>query len=429
MIATYEEFIASKRRKHVETGRVATDMHPSLFDFQRATCSWGMRKGRACVFAGTGLGKTYMQVELVRQLSDLRVLVVAPLAVSGQTCQKAAELGIELHPVRSESDASARHAIVNYDRLHLTELESWDAVILDESSILKSHDGKYRKYLQDRFAFTPWRFAFSATPAPNDYMELGTHAEFVGAMTRTEMLAEFFTHDGGETAKWRLKKHGVREFWQWVSGWAACYGKPSDIGFSDDGFELPELNIHTHVVHAPLEATGTLFGPSRVSAMDLHRVGRATSESRVDALTEIVRGEDTEPWLIWCNTNDEHARLLESLPDAVGVKGDDKDTVKEDRLLGFASGKYRVLVTKPSIAGFGMNWQHCARIGFVGVNYSFEQFYQAVRRCWRFGQTREVECHVVTTDHESCVYASLSNKQDAFESMGEHMRRYVGGLN
>jgi len=425
---TYEEFIVAKKARHIETGRPVAPMHPSLFPFQAATVEWAMRKGRACVFAGTGLGKTYMQIELVRQLSDLRTLIVAPLAVSGQTIEKAHELDVDLVMVRKESDASAKHAIVNYQGLHLTELESWDAVILDESSILKSHDGKYRQSLQARFSNTPWRFAFSATPAPNDYMELGTHSEFMGAMTRAEMLAEFFTNYGGEAPKGARKKHGVSDFWEWVSSWAACYSKPSDIGYSDKGFKLPDLMIETHAVHAPVDATGTLFGPSRISALDLHRVGRSTSERRTAELASIVAQEPNESWLIWCNTNDEHDRLLRAIPDAVGVQGSDRDDVKEDRLLGFAHGIYRVLVTKPSIAGFGMNWQHCARVGFVGVNYSFEQFYQAVRRCWRFGQSRSVHVHVVTTDHESCVYDSLAHKQDAFEGMSAQIRRYVGGL-
>lgn len=424
MSLSYAEFVASKRKRHGEFGIDAQDIHPSLFDFQSAIVRWALKKGRACVFAGTGLGKTRMQCEIMRHVPGKRLLV-APLAVAEQTITEARDLsGMRIQRVHHGDDVRADGVyIVNYDRLHHVEGIPFDAVGLDESSIIKSHDGAYRQYIQERFSKTPYRFAFTATPSPNDYMELATHAEFMGAMTRNEMLATYFMHDGGDTSQWRLKRHARADFWEWVSSWAVVLNHPSDLGYHQDGYNLPELRIHDHIVEVESTIGGGLFGDASVSATKLHKVLKDSAEDRVDVVRQLVEA-DPRDWLIWVNTDHEQNLIEKAIPGIASVRGSDSEKDKTDRLLGFATGVHHSLVTKPKIAGFGMNWQRCHKMAFCGVTYSFEQMYQAIRRCWRFGQTSPVDVHVVTCNAQETVKAALESKRQAFMTMAQEMGRY-----
>lgn len=424
---TYEEFIEAKGRKHAPSGRVVAteDISAFLFPFQNAVTRWALSKGRACIFAGTGLGKTLMQCEYLRHLEGVR-LIVAPLAVSTQTIHEAMKIGMLVRRAREASDITGPGVYVtNYDRLHLFEDVGIDAVVLDESSILKSHDGKYRQYIQDRFAHTPYKLACTATPSPNDYMELGTHAEFVGAMTRAEMLATYFVHDGGDTSQWRLKRHAQKDFWQWVATWACVFSHPRDIGFIQPGYDLPPLTFERHEVTVESTIAGGLFGDDDISASQVFGVLRESAPERALVTARIVASNPNASWLIWCNTNVEQDLIERAIDGIVGVRGSDSPETKEDRLLGFADGRYRVMVTKPKIAGFGMNWQRCHNMVFCGVTYSFEQMYQAVRRCWRFGQTRPVTAHIVTCNAQESIASALRAKEEAFLTMSNEMAKYM----
>ena len=425
-MTSYAEFLEKKSKKFTGDGVTVSDgdICESLFSFQRAIVRWCLSKGRSCVFAGTGLGKTRIQLEYLRHLGGTR-LIVAPLAVAGQTVVEAGAIGMRISHVKNESDITIGGVnIVNYDRLELFDDVAVDAVVLDESSILKNHAGAFRNYVTDRFRHTQFKLCATATPSPNDYMELGTHSEFIGAMTRAEMLATFFMHDGGDTSQWRLKRHARADFWKWLSSWACVLSHPRDIGFEQDGYDLPELTIIDHIVDAGHDAFGGLFGGGAVSATTLHSTLRDSASERVTRTAEIVAHEPDMQWLVWCNSEVEQDLIERAIPGIASVRGRDTQESKEDRLLGFASGKYQKLVTKPSIAGFGMNWQNCNRIAFCGVTYSFEQTYQAIRRCWRFGQTAPVHTHIITCAGTDAVKAALQAKQSAFEDMAVEMKRW-----
>lgn len=424
MSLSYAEFLAGKTRAHTPTGIDPKSIHKVLFPFQREVTRWALKKGKACVFAGTGLGKTLMQCEFLRHIDGYK-LIVAPLAVSGQTVQEAQKLGMRVRQVwDKENVGSPGVYIVNYDRLHILEDFEWEGVVLDESSILKSHDGAFRQYITDRFARTPFKLACTATPAPNDYMELGTHAEFVGASSRLEMLATYFMHDGGDTSKWRLKRHARGDFWRWVASWACVFAHPRDLGFDEDGYDLPPLEFTDYRVEVESSIGGGLFGDDSVSATKLFKVLRESAQTRAELTASIVQREPDEPWLIWCNTDEEQNLLEKLIPKAVSVRGSDTVLNKEDRLCGFGFGKYPILITKPKIAGFGMNWQRCSRMVFCGVTYSFEQMYQAVRRCWRFGQKSPVHVYLVTCNAQESVKSSLRAKEEAFTSMAQEIAKY-----
>ena len=421
----YQAFLDSKRITIEPSGFIAEDINGKLYPFQRDIVRWACAKGKACVFADCGMGKTAMQLEWARLVHDRcgrdsMVLVVAPLAVSAQTVREGAKFGI---PVKRCADASEMEPgvnVTNYERLHRFDGVELAGVVLDESSILKSYTGKIRNQIIGSFASVPFKLACTATPSPNDWMELGNHAEFVGSMTRTEMLAMFFIHDGGDTSKWRLKGHAAGRFWDWVSQWAVVVTKPSDLGYSDGAFELPELDVRTVVLDSDNDDDERLFAVEALSLTEQQRARRSTMELKADYIAQLVNSSD-DPWVVWCDLNDESAHLAKSIPDAVEVKGGDSDEWKEDAMLGFADGRYRVIVTKPTIAGFGMNWQHCANVAFCGLSHSYEQFYQAIRRCWRFGQTRRVEVSVVVSDRESAIVRNVLAKSGASETMQREM--------
>lgn len=421
----YTEFINSKRFEDVATGMEPLPINPMLFDFQRDIVSWALRRGRAAIFADCGMGKTAMQLEWARQVNEhtgLPVLILAPLAVAGQTAIEANKFSITVTQVSTQAEVENGVYVTNYEKLHHFDCDAFAGVVLDESSILKSFMGKTRTQIIESFARTPFKLACTATPSPNDHTELGNHSEFLGVMMRHEMLATFFVHDAANTQDWRLKKHGIKEFWQWVASWAVSITHPSDIGYPGDQFVLPELTQHNHIIavdHTDSKE-GQLFRTSAVGLGELRDEQRRTVGIRCEKVAEMVN-QSTEPWIIWCNRNDESETICSLIPDAVEVTGSNTDEQKKERMLAFSAGDIRVLVTKPSIAGFGMNWQHCNNVAFVGLSHSYEQFYQAVRRCWRFGQQNEVNCHVVVAETETTVLDAINRKKNDAEDMNVQM--------
>lgn len=423
----YQDFLAKKQFSVQPAGLHSVPaLNAKMFPHQRDVCSWALRMGRAATFLGTGMGKTLIELEWARCVSEhtkMPVLLLAPLAVGKQTVHLEAPKfevhGVEYH--ESGDDLRSPIVVTNYERMDRFNAEDFAGVVLDESSILKSMDGKTRSALIDAFQSTPYRLAATATPAPNDYMELGNHSEFLGVMTAAEMLAMFFVHDGGETQKWRLKGHARSEFWKWVCSWAVSMRKPSDIGYSDEGFELPPLHYHEHIVEVAEPSVGMLFAMPAESLQERIAARRSSVEDRVSEAAEVVAAHSEESWLCWCNLNSESDALSSSIPDAVELTGSDDPEDKEDKMLGFASGEISKLVSKASICGFGLNFQICSRMVFVGISDSWEQFYQAVRRCWRFGQKRPVHVHIVVASTEGNVLENLKRKEREANEMAEEM--------
>lgn len=426
--ASYSKFVASKLATPPATGFRCDSDWGHLFDFQRDLVSWALRRGRAAIFANTGLGKTRMQLtwadEVARE-SGGAVLILAPLAVAQQTSDEASAVGIRARVARdgSDVDESASVWITNYDRLHRFDPSDFDGVVLDESSVIKHHDSKTLGVLLESFRDHRYKLACTATPAPNDWVELGTHAEFLGVCSRTEMLSEFFVHDGGKTQDWRLKGHARGEFWRWVSSWGALVRHPADLGYVAHRYDLPTLTVVDHVVpsgDAHL-AAGMLFAGVELGGLAKRRRARkATLDARVAAAADLVNSSPG-PWVVWCDLNAEGEALRGAIPDAREVRGSDKPEHKEETLRAFARGEIRVLVTKPKIAGFGLNWQHCAQVCFVGVTDSWESYYQAVRRCWRFGQDKPVHVHIITSDLEGDVLHNLRRKDKAAADLADSL--------
>ena len=405
-------------------------MHTALFPHQRDIVRWALKKGRAAVFAGTGLGKTIMQLEWAKHVhthSGGNVLILAPLAVASQTVREGQKIDLNINLCRQQSDVKSGINITNYEMLHKFNPDEFEGIVLDESSILKSFDGKMRTEIIESFRNTPFRLACTATPAPNDYMELGNHSEFLGVMSRTEMLSMFFVHDGSDTSKWRLKGHAESKFWEWVASWAVLIQKPSDLGYDDGDYILPPLNIIDHVVKIDRPLDGELFRAQAQTLQERQQARRETIEERVAKCTEIVNSTD-RPFLVWCDLNKESELLAKAIPDSVEVKGSDSPEFKERVMLDFAEEKIRVLVTKPSIAGFGMNWQHCADMAFVGLSDSFEQVYQAIRRCYRFGQKNQVNVHMIVSELEGAVAENIRRKEADFERMAEEMLKHTRSI-
>jgi len=423
----YEDFVKSKAIVTVPTGIAHPAPTPSmLFPFQADIVRWALRRGRAAIFADCGMGKTPMQLAWADQIPG-KVLILAPLAVAQQTVREGRKFGIDLEYSRTPCDA--RITITNYEMLDHFDPKEYTGIVLDESSILKSYDGKFRKQIIDWFVDTPFKLACTATPAPNDHMELGNHAEFLGVLTRTEMLSTFFVHDGGDTSKWRLKGHAERDFWRWMCSWAVMIRKPSDLGYEDDKFVLPPMEMHSHIVETLSTPEGALFALEATTLQERQSARKITTEERCRAVADLVAQRPDDPWLIWCNLNDESQTVTKMIPGAVEVTGSDSTETKEERMLGFQSGKYQILVSKPSICGFGMNFQGCSNVAFLGLSDSYEQFYQAVRRCWRFGQSKTVHCHIVTSDTEGAVVENINRKERDAERMAEEMVYHMRDMN
>lgn len=423
----YSEFVKRKQRESQPCGFDPPSLNRHLKKFQRDLVRWALRRGRAALFEECGLGKTLQQLDWahrVAKFSDAPVIILAPLAVTAQTVREGERFGIDVKYARTGEEADGPIVITNYERIGSFDVSKYAGVVLDESSILKSYDGSTRTAIIDAFGRTPYRLACTATPAPNDHMELGNHAEFLGVMSRQEMLASFFVHDGGETQSWRLKGHAEAEFWRWVCSWAVMLRSPRDLGYEDDGYDLPPLRMHQHTVavdHATTRKAGMLFALEATTLDEQRAAKRASIGGRVATCAKLANDDRGEQWLIWCELNDEGDALTKAIDGAAQIAGSDTLDEKEQRILDFTAGKIRVLVTKPKIAGFGVNLQNCAREAFVGVSHSFEQTYQAIRRCWRFGQTRPVDVHFVSSELEGAVVANLRRKEADAERMAASM--------
>jgi hypothetical protein len=428
MSATYLDFLARKRPGPLAHGFDPPAINERLYEFQRDVTVWALRAGRAAIFADCGLGKTPMQLEWAHRVVEHTggdVLILAPLAVSGQTMREAERFGIEARVVREPEDLRPGISITNYERYERFARHPWRGLVLDESSILKSFDGKTRAGLTEWGQTIPYRLCATATPSPNDYEELGGHSEFLGVLTRRQMLAEFFVNDGISAGHWRLKGHGQDAYWRWITTWARAFRDPSDLGYPSDGFALPPLNVHVHEVDGDHVAEDRLFAVPASTLSERRQARRESLSQRVRHALDLVGGD--EPCVVWCDLNSESEALARTIPDAVEVRGSDPPDVKEDRLLAFTDGQARVLVTKPRIGGWGLNWQHCARMVFVGLSDSYESYYQAVRRCWRFGQCRPVEVHIVASRLEQAVLENIRRKEaqaaDLFERVVRAMER------
>ena len=429
----YRDFISNKFKVQRDTGFELdrSELNPKLFEYQKDLVSWSLRRGEAALFTGTGTGKTFMQVEWAKHVHERLnkpVLVLSPLAVSAQTVNEARKLGIDVNLCREQAEVVNGINITNYEKLEHFVPASFGGVVLDESSILKSFTSTTRNTIINGFRETPFRLACTATPAPNDFMELGNHSEFLDSMTRTEMLSMFFYHDGADTAKWRLKGHAEDKFWEFVASWAAILTMPSDLGYDNAGFELPPLKYNEMVIKADKAPDGYLFAFEAQNLQERRENRRATTKERVAVCADIVNNSN-DIHLVWCDLNVESEMLKKSIKDCVEVKGSDSPEHKEKAMLDFAAGKIKCLVSKPSICGFGLNFQVCHNMSFVGLSDSFEAYYQAVRRCYRFGQKKTVNVNIITSELEGAVVENIKRKEkDSLRmhaAMVEHTKRFV----
>lgn len=444
---TYEEFLAAKAIQHAPTGIAEPgELNAKLKPFQTHCTRWALQRGRAALFEECGLGKTWQGLEWARVVlaaTGKPVLILTPLAVAQQWIQEGKKIGVDVWNARDSDVHDLTFPgiwVANYERIDKLGklIPLLGGVVLDESSILKAYDGKTRTLLIESFQHVAFRLALTATPSPNDVTELGNHAEFLGAMSRVEMLATFFCHDGGDTSVWRLKGHAEQDFWAWVRSWAVCMSKPSDLGFSDDGYELPPLALFEHVIDVDqrmARQAGLLFAFEAATLSEQRAVKRGTLDERVAAAAQLVNGTKGQ-WLVFCDLNDESTALTAAIEGAVEVTGSDALDDKEAAILKFANGKTRVMVSKSSIVGFGLNLQKCHQIAFVGSDHSYERFHQAVRRCWRFGQKKAVQVHLIRTSADGRVAHNLERKRLEHEAMVRGMvtasnvgerRRVVGG--
>lgn len=435
-IESYRKLIASKAVRFEPRGiKKVPALHPKMFPHQAASTEFALRAGCAGLFLATGLGKSLCSLEwgrVVMEMANKPVLMLAPLAVAKQHEREAVKFGIDAKAIREPNEiGGTRIYITNYERLSKFDADAFCAVIADESSILKGFNGRTSREMIETFAGMRFRLSATATPAPNNHMEIGQQAEFLGVMRSMEMLSRWFINDTSTASQvWRLKGHAVDGFWDWVASWARCMARPSDLGYDDAMHDLPELNTFTHTVDADrssnrgAEKDGQerLFRMPDMSATSIHTEKRMTAEARANAINEVVRAEPNEAWLIWTDTDYDADAVTSILPDAIEVRGSMTPEMKEERLVAFSEGKIKILLTKPSVAGFGLNWQHCARMAFTGISFSFESYHQAVRRCWRFGQTRPVHVHVVMADTEKAIIDVITRKQDDFDEMGTAMR-------
>ena len=416
----YTEFLKTKQKTHINLGFEVDEsqLNANMFDFQKFIVKRALKAGKYAIFADCGLGKTLMQLEWAKQVNkhtNKKVLVLAPLVVVEQTKREAVKFGISIDAFDAD----------NYEQLDNIDESQYSGVVLDESSILKNFEGATKQLIIEKFAKTPYKLACTATPSPNDPMELGNHAEFLDVMSRNQMLAMYFVHDGGETAKWRLKGHAVKSFYQFVGTWAIMLNKPQDIGFEMVGYELPTLNLLEQKIITPQRNNGQLFNDIAISATNFNQELRNTKKERLEKVVEIVNSRPNEQFIIWIKQNEEGEELKKMLTDAIEVKGSDTNEWKKSKLLGFANNEFRILITKTKIASFGMNFQNCQNQVFASLDFSFEGLYQAIRRSYRFGQKNEVNIHLITTDTMSNVIQSINNKQKQFEIMQNEMQEAI----
>lgn len=409
----YADFLAGKAPRVIQSGLVTIpDLHPSLKPHQAASVAFGLSMGRWGCFLDTGLGKTFCELEWSKhaaEASNGMALILTPLAVAAQIVREGERFGYTVRQIRDQSEAGPGINVCNYDRMELLDPSAFGSVALDESSILKSFTGKTTRRLIEAFSATRFRMAASATPAPNDHMELGNHAEFLGVMSALEMLMRFFINDTGTgSQEWRIKRHAERDFWDWMASWCRMAETPADLGYDGTEYLLPPMNVTRHKAAGDIRPpAGSLF-MAEISATTLHDVKRQTAGSRADAVAALVPAD--KPCLIWCDTDYEADALRAVIPDAIECRGSMDAAKKEAALSAFSLGHARVLITKPSVAGFGMNWQHCDTMIFAGRSFSYEAWYQAVRRCWRFGQARPVACHLIVAEGEDQIGRVINRK-------------------
>lgn len=429
----YEDFLKSKTITDKKSGFAVKleELNKQLFDFQKIVVRWAIARGRAAIFADCGLGKTPMQLcwaDKIYNKTKQPILILAPLAVSEQTKQEGVKFGYEVNICRSQSDIVDGINITNYEILHKFNPDKFSAIVLDESSILKNFSGMRRNEIIDFSKTIQYKLACTATPSPNDYMELGNHSEFLNIMTRTEMLAMFFINDTKDTGEWRLKGH-VRNniFWQWLSSWSVMFTKPSDLGFKDDNFILPDINYFEHIIETNEKPKRGFFVKEAITLNDRRKVRNKTIDLRCGSAASLINNTD-DRWVVWCGLNSEGDYIEKQVNDIVQVAGRHDNEIKSKRMLGFADGEIKRIVTKPKIAGLGMNWQICSKAAFVGLSDSWEQFYQAIRRIWRFGQKNKVEIHIFLEEREGRVLENIKRKDKQSKEMIANMVKYMSDL-
>lgn len=432
---TYAEFLKHKQIRAESSGfsESRENICPAAFDWQKDVILWALRKGKCALFQDCGLGKTLEQLawaERVHIHTGKPVLILAPLAVVGQTVKEAQKFSLPCKAVRRPEDVDGVCA-ANYEIAERFDFSALGGIVLDESSILKNFSGKTRNFLVDACKTIPYRLCCTATPSPNDYTELGNHAEFLGVMSRTEMLSTFFVHDGGNTSSWRLKGHAADAFFAWVASWACCMTSPADLGYNSAGYTLPPLRIHECVVPSEKieddDGQIMLFAKTTQTLRQRRDARRESLETRCAEAARIANSEDNQ-CLLWCDLNSESETLAKRTEGCVEVKGSDADADKAGRMQAFSEGSAKCLVSKPSIAGWGMNWQQCHKMVFVGLSDSFEAYYQAVRRCWRFGQSQPVDVYIVISDAEGAVKANMQRKQAEAQAMTRELVKYTKSI-
>jgi DNA modification methylase len=416
----YNDFLSTKQKTIIQSGfDVNQDqLNFNLFPFQRFIVHRALKAGKYAIFADCGLGKTLMQLtwaEQVARHTNKPVLILAPLAVVGQTKHEGLKFGIDMTNI----------SVYNYEQINNLDCSIYSGIVLDESSILKNFEGETKKLIIDNFKFTPYKLACTATPSPNDPMELGNHSEFLDIMSRNEMLAMYFVHDGGETAKWRLKGHAIKLFYQFIGTWAIMLNKPQNIGFEMTGYSLPELKLIEKQIITQSRDNGQLFNDAIISATNFNHELRLTKIERLKEVVSIINNNPDENFIIWIKQNEEGEALKKLLPQAIEVKGSDSNEWKESKLLGFANNEFKILITKTKIASFGMNYQNCRNQIFASLDFSFEGLYQAIRRSYRFGQKEIVNIYLITTDTMANVKQAIDNKQKQFQIMQDEMSKAI----
>lgn len=421
----YKEFLKTKEIRTLECGIDVNkeDLNRYMFDFQKDLCKWALKKGKAAILIGCGCGKTILQLEWANQIyksTGRDILILAPLSVVHQTANEGAKFGIE-HVTVCRSQKDVRHGIniTNYEMVEHFDARHFIGVVLDESSILKSFTSKTTGDLTDRFWNTPYKLLCSATIAPNDYTEIGTSSEFLGIMRRTEMLATYFVHDGGKTSEWRLKKSGKAKFWEWMATWAICFNNPNELGYEIDGYDLPNLNMQTILTKSEINDY-EMFVKVAETLQERREARKESMEDRTDHAAELANNSN-DTWLMWVDYNDESSVLAKKCRDCVEVKGSDEPEYKADASINFAEGNIHCLVSKPSIFGFGSNFQSCHNMVFCGLSDSYERFYQAIRRCWRFGQEHEVNVYIILSEKETSILENIKRKQNQMDEMQREM--------
>jgi superfamily II DNA or RNA helicase len=425
-LSEYREFIAKRAPTSIRQGFEPKPYPEMIKTHQSATLDFCLDRGKSAAFLDTGLGKSFIELEFARQCADETgkpSLILTPLAVAGQMVREGQKFGIYARQIREQSEVGAGVMAANYERLQKLDPASFGAVVLDESSILKSFAGRTRNALMDAFRDTPYKLAATATPSPNDHMELGNHAHFLDVMSQGDMLTRWFIKEQDKTQNWRLKGHAVDSFWQWVASWSRCATLPSDLGGDDAGYVLPEIERHVHTVHADRtkDTDGLLFRIPEMSATSFHKEKRLTINQRCQKAAELATHD--KPVTVWCETNEESALLAKMIPDSREVTGSMSPEKKEELLLGFVDGDFRVIITKPKLAGFGVNWQHCAHAVFASISFSYEQHYQAVRRSHRFGQTERVRNDIVVSDTENSIWDAVNIKSQKHDDMKKRMAK------